>query len=1317
MPSSIPEKPVEHIDELQTEYIVSNKEDTDIKQFIPAYTSYPRRAFISNGKYSVNISNTGAGYSKVSDIYLNRFRNDPLLEDYGQFIYLQDLNKKLTWSPTLKPVNVSGQKNKIEYFENKAIFNKIFNEIESSLLVSVAPDSNTEFRYLTLTNHSKEIKDLKISSYGEVSLSNYGEDLNHPSFEKLFIKSEFWPKQKTLVYSKHNKAERGSKIYFAHKVLLPNQDKNILTYTTDRGQFLSRGGNLIEPDISKSLLKKVNSGLGYNLDPIFSLQTEIQLKPNEVINIIYINTFGNSKDEILKNIKKYSLPKNINQAIKRNDELGNQIISTIGLSQEQALNYQALASRLLSPYYSPVYQKESILHTEPDVQSLWRIGVSGELPILLVRFYDMNDLALVKNILLCHRYLKQKGIAHDLVMLNEYPTSYIKSFEDEVDFLIRYNQPPLNKDVRGNIFHLKANHLDIYDKENLINLAKVVLDSKLGNVEQQISNILQSTHNLVLNDFQATKKIGSAGRDVSVDLDKLKFFNGLGGFSLEKREYIMNINYIKGLETPSPWVNIVANKDIGFVITESGSSYTWLFDSYDNRLTSRLDDPLLDRSSEIFYLRDEETGDFWCPTPLPIKNNHTYKVTHGLGYSLIQHKSRGIEQEMLMTVPVTDTVKIIKFKFKNTNKTSKKLSLFGLFEMSLGGPNREYTKDYLYTLKDEETGSVIIKNTYNEAFKNVFAFVDFNAGDSLISNNREEFIGRNNTIDKPIIMKQDRLSDTISSGVDHCVSAQTIFDLQPDEGKEIIVLLGGELSIDKAKELIYKYRKSSVTNIALTVVKDQWNSYLNKVQINTPDESLNILFNERLIYQLMTSRLLARTGYYQPSGAYGFRDQLQDSIALIWSNPDLTKEIIFKVASHQFLEGDVQNWWHEHNNFGIRTVLSDQQIWLPYVMSLYLDITADLSVLDHKEPYIKAPLLDFINNPHWAGIPEVDKNTYSLYDHCLRAIEKTLVFGQNGLPLMGKNDWNDGLNLVGDKGQGESVWLGWFLYFTLDQFIPYIESRGQMDIAKRYRAIMDNLKEALDKKAWDGQWYKRAFFDNGSPLGSHSNKEFKIDSLSQSWSVLSGAGKEDRIRMAMNSVYKNLFQDENLLLLISPSLKDSALDPGYIKDYPPGVRENGAQYNHAALWSVQAFATLGEAEKANKILDSINPIKRSDTRDKASLYAVEPYVIASDIYAKPAQAGRGGWTWYTGSAGVMYRTILEYILGLKIRGNKLEINPCIPKEWQEFSVIYTYKNTKYNIQVKNTSGLDSQIIYDGLVLSDKVIYLIDDQKDHKIEIR
>jgi cyclic beta-1,2-glucan synthetase len=1317
MPGSVPEKPVKHIDELQTKYINTKKEDTLLKQFIPTHTSYPRKAFISNGRYFVGISNTGSGYSKVNDIYLNRFRNDSLTEDLGQFIYIYDLNKKITWSPTMKPTNISGSKNKIEYFENKASFNKIFNEIESSLLVSIAPDSNTEFRCLTLTNHSKDIKDLKIGSYGEVSMSSYEDDLHHPAFEKLFIKSEFLSKQKALVYTRHNKQDRENKIYFAHKMIVVNKKKSGVSYTTDRNQFLSRGGNISHSDSFSSSLQKIKPNLGYNFDPIFSLQTEIQLKPNEIVNLIYLNTFGNSKDEILKNLKKYSVSKNINQAIKKSDDLGNEIINIIGLSQEQALNYQALASRLLSPHYSPLGKKEHSVHSEPDVQSLWRIGLAGDLPILLVRFYDMTDLALVKNMLLCHRYLKQKGIAHDLVLLNEYPTSYIKSFEDEVDFLIRYNQPPLNKTVRGSIFHLKSSHMDIYDKENLIDLAQIMIDGQLGNIEQQILTILQSDHNINSDNFKAIKKITSSGRDISPDLDHLRFFNGLGGFSPSDREYIMNINYTKGLETKAPWVNIISNKDIGFVFTESGSSYTWLFDSYDNRLTNRIDDPLIDRSSEVFYLRDEETGDFWCPTPLPIKNNHTYTVTHGLGYSRIFHKSRGIEQELLTYVPVTDTVKIIKFKFKNTNKMVKKLSLFGLFEMSLGGPNREQVKSHLYTFKDTETSSIIIKNTYNEAFKNVFAFVDFNAGDSLISNDRGEFIGRNNSVDDPIIMKRNKISNTISTNVDHCISAQTLFELQPGEEKEIVVLLGGDICLDKVHGLIKKYRNSAVLALSLLEVKRQWDSYLNKIQIKTPDESLNILFNERLIYQLMTSRLLARTGYYQPSGAYGFRDQLQDSVALIWSNPDLTKEIILKVASHQFLEGDVQNWWHDHNNFGIRTVFSDQQIWLPYVMSLYLDITKDLSILDHKEPYIKAPLLDFINNTQWAGVPEVDENTYSLYDHCLRAIEKTLVFGPKGLPLMGKNDWNDGLNLVGNKGQGESVWLGWFLYFTLDQFIPYIESKGQMDIAKRYRIIMDNLREILDKKAWDGQWYKRAFFDNGSPLGSKSNKEFKIDSISQSWAVLSGAGKEDRIRLAMNAVYKNLFQDENLLLLISPALKDSALDPGYIKDYPPGVRENGAQYNHATLWAVQAFATLGETEKANKILDSVNPIKRSDTRNKTSLYVVEPYVIASDIYAKPAQAGRGGWTWYTGSAGVMYRTILEYILGLKIRGNKLEINPCVPKDWKEFFVIYTYKNTKYNIQVKNTSGLNSHIIYDGIVLSDKMIYLIDDQKDHKIEIR
>jgi len=1326
IPSSIPARPIKSLERLQTEYLATGTNDEEKKQFVPLYTSYPRKAFISNGSYTVNISNTGAGVSRVSDLCLTRSREDTVTEPLGQFIYLYDIVKDSLWSPTTQPTGISLGKNKIEYFENKAKFNKIHNEIESSLTVAIAPDSNVEFRTLTLTNHGKDKKELKVTSYGEVSLAKTNEDTHHPSFEKLFIKSEYWQKFNALVYTRPNKTERGTSLYFAHKMFVSSSAETKFIHTTDRSQFISRGGTLRNPEILFPDYKNVKSDLGHNLDPIFCFQNQIDLKHNETVTINYVNVFNNSKEGLVRDLKKYSSQRHIDQAVKKSDKHGHDIINSLGMSREQALSYQALASRLLSPHYSLTVKKFELNNKEALVQSLWRLGISGDLPILLVRFYDMNDLAVVKNMLLCHKYLKYKGIAHDLVLLNEYPATYIKSFEDEVDFLIRYNQSPVSKAVSGSVFHLRSSHLVLDDKEKLISLAKITLDSKEGTIDQQISAILQSSSKTSPTYLKPSKKITSSGKDVSLSPDNLKFVNGFGGFAEKDKEYVLNVNYKKENYTPNPWVNIITNENIGTIITESGSAYTWLTDSYDNRLTKRIDDPLVDKSSEIFYLRDEETGEFWNPTPLPIKDAHTYTVKHGLGYTKIEHKSRGIDQEMSVFVPVTDKVKIVKFNFNNTSKVAKKLSLTSFFEMSVGGANREDTKDYLKTVKDEETGALFVKNIFAESFKNSLAFVDLNSGKSIFTNDRDEFLGKGGEIINPSAMRRDKLSNLIHDDVDHCVALQTFFDLEAGEKKEIICLLGGGNSAEEIQELIKKYRDSAHCDIAFKEVKVKWADCLEKVQIKTPDETLNTLFNERLLYQLISSRLLARTGYYQPSGAYGFRDQLQDSMALIWSKPEMAKTLILKASRQQFLEGDTQNWWHEHNSFGVRTVFSDHQLWLPYVVSSYLEITNDLSLLDEKESYVKAPLLDFINNFSWAGVPEVTAEKYDLYDHCIRALEKTFVFGQNGLPLIGRGDWNDGLNKVGEKGQGESVWLGWFLCAVIQKFIPYIESRKDEERVKRYEATLKNLKKSLEKNAWDGKWYKRAFFDNGSALGTRSSKEFKIDSVAQSWAVLSGAGRPDRSKIAMASVMKNLFQD-NLLLLISPAVKDSAMDPGYIRDYPPGIRENGAQYNHAALWSAQAYAELKDPVSLMKILDSVNPIKRSADIIKASLYRVEPYVVASDIYARPAEAGRGGWTWYTGSAGVMYRTILESLLGLKVRGDEMEIDPCIPKTWTDFSLIYTYKNTKYNIQVLNNSNsfanfpstkleMFKQIKIDGVNIVGDIINLVDDGGIHEVEV-
>ncbi len=1317
MPSSIPSRPVKNIERLPTEYLATGTDDREVKQFIPLYTSYPRRAFISNGSYAVNISNTGAGGSRVANLNLTRFREDPVIEPWGQFIYLFDSVKKIVWSPTTQPTGISLGKNKIEYFENRAHYNKIHNEIESSLTVAVAPDSEVEFRSLTLTNHGKDKKNLKITSYGEVALSQGNEDLHHTAFEKLFTKSEYWSKQNALVYIRPDKINRGKSLYFAHCLFTSSSNNIQSIHTADRQQFFSRGGSRREPAMVLPGSGKNKSALGYNFDPIFCFQSQLELKYNETATLTYVNVFGHSREEILKNLKKYSNHKIVQQAIKKSDQQGHEVVNSLGLSREQALNYQTLASRLLSPHYAPMVKNLNIVGEAAAVQSLWRLGLSGDRPILIVRFYDMNDLALIKNMLLGHRYLQYKGVAYDLVLLNEYPSSYIKSFEDEVDFLIRYNQSPGGKNSQGGVFHLRTSHMVKEDVENLLTLSKVIIDSQEGTIEQQINDLSASGSRSPVTYLTGKKKIPSSGRDIYPNLNHLSFFNQLGGFTDEGRAYMLNVNYRQGLYPPRPWVNIIANQDIGFIMTDGGSSYTWLFDSYDNRLTKRLDDPLIDRSSEVFYLRDEDTGEFWTPTPLPIKSQHTYTITHGLGYSQIEHRSRGIDQTMLAYVPSEETVKIIKFKLKNTTKLVKKLSLTGFFEMSVGGANREDNKDYLKTTVDDETGSIFIKNIYSESFKKTTVFIDFNGGQGLVTNDRDAFLGKGGDISNPGALHQVKLSNVIQSDVDHCVAAQTFFELSPGEEKSIIVLLGGNNSLDTIRNLVKKYRDSAHCESALKAVKNNWLDCLNKIQIKTPDESLNILFNSRLLYQLISSRLLARTGYYQPSGAYGFRDQLQDAMALVWTKPAMTKEIILKASRHQFLEGDAQNWWHEHNSFGVRTAFSDHQLWLPYVTSFYVEATGDVKILDEKESLMKAPLLDFINNPNWAGVPESSVEKYDLYDHCLRAIEKTFVFGQNGLPLIGNGDWNDGLNKVGEKGLGESVWLGWFLYYVIYKFIPLIESRNDHERVKCYEKTAHDLKNSLEKKAWDGRWYKRAFFDSSSPLGSRSNREFKIDSISQSWSVLSGAARADRSKQAMQSVSKHLWQDD-LLLLLSPAVKESPLDPGYIRDYPAGVRENGAQYNHATLWAAQAFAKLKDPVSLMRIIDSVNPIKRSADKDKVDLYQVEPYAVASDIYAKPAEAGRGGWTWYTGSAGIMYCTILESLLGLKIKGDKMEINPCIPKEWPEFSVVYTYKDTKYNIRVMNLDQIiNKKIRVDGELLSSNIINLINDGKDHEIEVK
>ncbi|MEK7176827.1 MAG: glucoamylase family protein [Patescibacteria group bacterium] len=1309
-----PVKPTKITSRLLIDY--SNTTDSGhlVKQYIPLRTQTPRFAFLSNGNYSVSISNTGCGYSKYNNLLLTRFKEDAVLEGSGTFLYVRNLDDNSLWSPTFHPTKVLGKNYKVIFSENKAEFYQTNKGIDTILKISVPPEDNVEIRELTITNQNEFQQSFEVSSYGEVVLASQGEDIGHPAYQRLFIKSEFLKEHKSLVFTRNNLPDKTKKFYFAH-FMADNKVKNeVIKYNTSRESFLGRRGSTVSPYIFNHE-ESVSHDKDYTLDSIFSLQKKINLKPNESTKIIFINAYSTNLEDLTSVIKKYRNLKNPVSIIDKANQESVHALKRFGISSEQALIFQELASRILAGGYLRD-KPTNVSPAFPMIHSLWKYGISGDTPIIVVKIKDIEDINFIKNVLLCYRYLTYKGLNIDIVIYNEHPGGYIKTLHDEIDFIIRYNKLVENNHSNGKVFHLKTNFMSVEDRHSILFNASAIFDSEEGNLEYQIKTRNRKPNIKPLpNIFKSSKELPE--KEVALKpSNSLSFYNGLGGFDETKKEYVMHLS--QDLKTPASWVNVISNPQFGFMVSEGGSSHTWSVDSYDNRLTSWAADSLLDASGEILYIRDEKTGELWSPTPYPLGEDRSYTVKHGRGYSTFEHKRGSLEHKLLMFVPTTEKIKIFKLTIKNTGTETRNLSVTGFFELVLG-VNYEQTKRSLITSTDNKTKAVITQNIVRNHFQGNLVFLDMNKGNYAISTSREEFFGRGGSVKSPEALKKEKLSNEIKYEPDHSVSLQTVVNLKSGEEKSVLILLGEGENIEEIRKLVTTYRKLPKITEALAQVERYWDQISRSITISTPDESLDIMFNDWILYQILSSRIFTKAGYSQPSGAFGFRDQLQDITAFIYSNPDLVRKVILDAAEHQFVEGDVQTWWHEHNNFGMRSVMSDHQLWLPHIVCSYVEITGDFSIFDERMPFLEGPALDFKNKKEWVGVPEITKGKYSLFEHCTRAIDKSLFFGEHGLPLIGKGDWNDGFNEVGINGKGESVWSGFFLYSILTRFSEVCTKLNDVEHLDKYRNIAESIKNALEIHGWDGSWYRRAYFDDGAPLGSHLNEEIKIDSITQSWAVLSRAGTEERAREAMDAVEKYLMPDKKLLKLLAPPIAKSSMRVGYTGDYPPGVRENGSQYNHAALWVAQAFATLGEGDKAKNIIDLINPINRSRSPEGVTQYRVEPYVVASDIYSKPSYEGRGGWTWYTGAAGLMYRTTLEFILGIKISKSKLIINPCIPKDWKEFKVSYFFKSTSYKITVKNPLGLSrgvKSIAVNGKMLDSKEIILSSDGKIYNVEV-
>jgi cyclic beta-1,2-glucan synthetase len=1274
-------------------------------------TQIPEVQLLSNGRYHVMVTNAGGGYSRWKNIALTRWREDCTCDNWGTFCFIRDLDSNIYWSTAFQPALKEAENYEAVLSQGRAEFRRRDKGIETHTEIVVSPEDDIELRRVHITNRSRKKRTIEITSYAEVVLAHPMAEVSHPAFSNLFVETEIKEQRNAIVCNRRPRSVEERNPTMFHLMKVHDADIKSVSYETDREQFIGRGNTIHDPKIMNQQVVLSNSS-GSVLDPVVSIQYRVTIEPYQTVIADMIFGIAETKEVSNFLIDKYQDRHLINRVLELAFTHSQVILRQINAVEADAQLYSRLASSIIFTNASMRADTSVILKNQRGQSGLWSYSISGDLPIVLFQIEDSNNIELVKQLVQAHTYWRLKGLPVDLVIWNEDHGGYRQVLQNQI---LGFVSPALSNDLReqpGGIFVRSADQISNEDRILFQTVAHIVISDRAGSLEEQVTGRSKIKPSIPY--FSPTKFTSTLKTSVSIPKD-LQFFNGHGGFSEDGKEYVIVTNMNT---TPAPWINVLANRKFGSIVSESGQSYTWFENAHEFRLTPWNNDPVTDLRGEAYYIRDEESGRFWSPTPLPCRSQTPYITRHGFGYSVFEHSEDGIETTMSMYVDIEEPVKFIAIKISNKSQRRRKLSVNGYVEWVLGDL-RSKTLMHVITEMDPITGAILARNAYNTEFENRVAFLDADGPNKIYTADRSEFIGRNGTMSNPDGMNRTKLSGKTGAALDPCAAIQIAFDLEEEEEQEVVFRLGAARNREDAFKLIRLLEGSMAAKKALEKVNQYWKQILQAVIIETPDPAINILSNGWLNYQTLACRYFARSGFYQSGGAFGFRDQLQDVLSLMHTQPGLAREQILLCASRQFKEGDVQHWWHPPVGRGVRTTCSDDFLWLPYVTGRYINVTGDTAILDENIHFLEGRLLNADEDSYY-DLPIRSDETATLYRHCVAAIEHGLRFGKHGLPLIGSGDWNDGMDKVGHHGKGESVWLAFFLYDILQRFIEVAEIKNDREFidkcSEQARLLFDNINE----QAWDGDWYRRGYFDDGSPLGSIKNDECKIDSIAQSWSVLSNGGDPDKVNKAMRSAYTRLVKKEDhIIQLFTPPFDKSAMNPGYIKGYVPGVRENGGQYTHAAIWLVMAFAAMGDKQKTWELIQLINPINHGKDPSTIQQYKVEPYVIAADVYGVERHRGRGGWTWYTGSAGWMYQLVLESFIGLKRKGNSLHFKPCLPPGWPVVKIQYRYGDAIYNIELRE-SGTDIadniKTIADGKEDSSGVVFLQDDKSTHEIKI-
>lgn len=1299
-----------------------------VRELDTANTPQPRVSLLGNTPYTTIVSNAGSGGSRYNDMAINRWRNDGTRDDFGQWCYVRDVSTGRIWSAGYQPVCAEADWYRALFASDRVTFSRRDGDIATTMEIAVAPGEAAEVRRVTVLNNSSAPREIELTSYMEVVLASVDSDRAHPAFGNLFVQTEWIPESTALLAMRRPRSATDKPSWCGHVVAVVDYNTEV-SCETDRARFIGRGRSARDP-VAMDNPGRLSGSVGAVLDPIFALRTRVTLPPGRSAEVTFTTFVAEDRERAVQKADLYHDSYSARRALDLSWAHAQAELRELGITPADAALYQELAGHLL--YAHPGFKGLAAKGEDNRLgqEALWGLGISGDWPILLATLASADGMPSVRQLLKVHHYWRLKGLVCDLVILNEHPPTYLQELNDELLATVMASSESGLLDRPGGVFIRRADVLKPDDIKLLHSIARIQVDCDglgLGNflefpsVEDTYSSGAIPVLSAIIADqaSNGTEPGASAeaapiptGPSQAANGDGLALFNGLGGFN-DNGEYEIRLS--GDSLPPAPWINVVGNPAGGFLISESGAGMTWAENSYFYRLTPWQNDPVRDTPGDCIYIKDVEKGALWTATPEPIRETTPYTVKHGAGYSVFEHEHDNIFTQLRIGMPETDPVRISVLRIRNDSAVSRSLAVTSYAEWVLG-VDREKTREFVRTEMAEENRVMLAHNYFDPTFASRVAFSATSERVSSFSGARREFLGRNGTASRPAAMKRDELSGEAGDTIDPCAALELRLVIEPGETREIVFLLGAAEDAGKAIDICRKYDNPTKANEALDRAALVWRKRLSAISVRTPDPAFDVVLNQWALYQALSCRMWARSALYQSSGAFGFRDQLQDVMAFAYTEPQVSREHIVRCAARQFEQGDVQHWWHPQSGRGVRTRFSDDLAWLPFVVNQYIDITGDLSVLDEKAPYLQ--MRELAADEHEVyDLPQVSPMIEPVYDHCVRALRKACTFGERGLPLIGSGDWNDGMNRVGVNGRGESVWLAWFFIMTLRKFATHAAKRGDTAVAEEFRKNAERYSDAVEATSWDGDWYRRAYYDDGAPLGSKESDECKIDSIAQSWSVISGAGENGRSKAAMRSLNEHLVrEDARLIMLLTPPFNRGAHDPGYIQGYLPGVRENGAQYTHAALWSVLATALQGDGDRAMHLYQMINPVTHALTPQDVATYKVEPYVVAADVYTTEGHVGRGGWTWYTGSASWLYRVGLEAILGFTKRANTLIIDPCIPSAWKEFAIEYHHGDSRYSIIVRNPSGVQkgvASVTLDGASVNGP-IELASDASDHEI---